>query len=61
MGKSKSKLHPYTKSPKFCNKYLLKKTSNLSQKAVDHDGVEANDEEQRQEIAKDKEAHLRYF
>ena len=32
----------------------------LGEKAVDHDGVEANDEEERQEITKDKETHLRH-
>ena len=31
----------------------------LGKKAVDHDGVEADDEEKGQEVAKDKETHLR--
>ena len=31
----------------------------LGKKTVDHDGVEADDEEEGQEIAKDKETHLR--
>ena len=31
----------------------------LGKKTVDHDGVEADDEEKGQEIAKDKETHLR--
>ena len=31
----------------------------LGKKTVDHDRVEADDEEKGQEIAKDKETHLR--
>ena len=31
----------------------------LGEKAVDHDGVETNDQEKGQKIAKDEEAHLR--
>ena len=30
----------------------------LSEKPADHDGVEADDEEEGQEVAKDEEAHL---
>ena len=30
----------------------------LGKKTVDHDGVEADDEEKGQEIAKDEETHL---
>ena len=49
-----------TKSDDFSRDCSILRAPNhhLSEKPADHDGVEADDEEEGQEVAKDEEAHL---